>query len=462
MPACPARSDRGKERDLLVSRPKTRNAFVVVVSGLAYPFLIGAAITCIFYALVYRGPLNVPFMHRYFTANPVLFAEAYLFFVGLASLMLKLLDVVGQFVTLPMVTLGDIPAAGQQPEEAGPLFEQLSRLPAAARNSYLGRRLLDALQFVQRKGTAAGLTDELKYLADMDAVRQQDSLGLVRIAIWATPMLGFLGTVIGITQALGHLDTKALATDYQGTMEAMLAGLHVKFDSTALALTLSTLMMFLQFLMDRVETQLLSTVDLRANEQLVGRFQDTGISSHEPHLAVIEQMGRAVVQTTETLVARQTQLWQATIEAAHQQWSQLMPAAGQVLQSSLGTALEQSLQQFAGALTQSEREAAAQTRAQWEQWQTVLAENSRRLQTQQEEMTRQGELLAQVVQVTGDVMTLERSLNENLKALAGTKDFEDLVLSLTAAIHLLTTRLGTAPGTPQVELKDIRTKGRAA
>jgi hypothetical protein len=46
--------------------------------------------------------------------------------------------------------------------------------------------------------------------------------------------------------------------------------------------------------------------------------------------------------------------------------------------------------------------------------------------------------------------------------LAGTKNFENLVLSLTAAIHLLTTRQGVAPGIPPVDLKDVRAKGRAA
>jgi biopolymer transport protein ExbB/TolQ len=433
----------------------------VVLSGLAYPILLGAAITSIFYALVYRGPLDLPFMHRYFTANPVLFAETYLFFVGLASLTLKLLDVLTQFVTLNAATLDPPPEASSQPEDVGSLLQQLDRLPAPARQSYLGRRLRDALQFVQRKGSADGLNDELKYLADMDVARQQDSLGLVRIAIWATPMLGFLGTVIGITQALGHLDTKALATDYQSTMEAMLAGLHVKFDSTALALSLSTIMMFLQFLMDRVETQLLSTVDVRINELLVGRFAETG--GGDPQLASVEKMSRAVIRATESLLERQTQLWQATIDAAHQHWSQVVPAAGQQLQSSVAAAVEQSLRHFSSELAQVEREVGEQARLRGAEWQTMLAENAGQLQAHQHEMVKQSELLLKVVQATGDIIRLERTLNENLTALAGAKNFEDMVMSLTAAIHLLTARLGgPASSVPHVDLHETRCKGRAA
>lgn len=445
-----------------MSRPKERNAFVVIVSSLAWPFLIGGAVTAIFYALVFRGPLNLPFMHRYFAANPVLYAETYLFFVGLASLTLKLLDVLGQFVTFNAVNLGEATEADGSNADAGQLLERLDQLPVPARESYLGRRLRDALQFVQRKGLAVGLNDELKYLADMDVGRQQDSLGLVRIAIWATPMLGFLGTVIGITQALGHLDTKALASDYQGTMEAMLAGLHVKFDSTALALSLSTGMMFLQFLMDRIETHLLSLVDIRVNELLVGRFSEAGAGG-DPQSAAVERMGRTVIRATEGLVQRQAQLWQAALEANQERWSQLLPLLGGQLQTSVGEALRQSLQSFAVELTKAEREASEQARIRWEQWQTALSDSARQLQAQQQEMAKQGELMTQVVKATGEVIGLEQVLNENLRVLAGAKSFEDLVLSLNAAIHLLTTRLGgPVGGLPQVEFMESRTKGRAA
>ena len=126
------------------------------------------------------------------------------------------------------------------------------------------------------------LDDELKYLADMDAARQHDSYALVRIIIWATPMLGFLGTVVGITQALGDLDPKMLATSIQTAMDGLLAGLYVAFDTTALALSLSILLMFFQFFVDRVESQLLLMVDTRVNEELGGSFRERGQLQRPP------------------------------------------------------------------------------------------------------------------------------------------------------------------------------------
>lgn len=444
-----------------MSRRKERNTLVAIVGGLGWPLLIGAAVSSVFYALIYRGPLDLPLMHRYFASHPVLICETGLFFVGLAALILKVFEVFAQYLALDAITLGDTPATGDKAENTAALLEQLSALPGPARHSYLGRRVHEALQAVQRKGSAQGLDDELKYLADLDAARQQESYGLVRIVIWATPMLGFLGTVIGITKALGDLDPRLLATNIQAAMEGLLSGLYVAFDTTALALTLSMILMFIQFLIDRVETQLLGLVDIRSNELLVGRFQEIG-GPHDPHLASVERMNRAVLQATADLVERQVQLWQSTVDAAHAHWSQLMPATGQTLQAALQETIERSLQQFAARMAEVEHAAAGQAQYRWEQWQTALSDHARTMQAQQREMVKQGELLLQVVEATGQIADLERTLNDNLHTLSGAKSFEDMVMSLSAAIHLLTARLGPAPPAAHSERKEPRTKGLAA
>ena len=69
-------------------------------------------------------------------------------------------------------------------------------------------------------------------------------------------------------------------------------------------------------------------------------------------------------------------------------------------------------------------------------------------------MAEHGELMQQVMQATGEVIQLEAALNQNLHSLSGAKNFEDTVMSLSAAIHLLNARLGSAPTDgKQVELQ---------
>ena len=435
---------------------------LAMLGSLGWPLLLGLAGCTLFYAAVFQGVLGSDFFHRYFASHPVSYFATGMFFVGLAALALKLLNLIGQFAAVRMIAL-DAPRAGGVPvERCSAMLDDLEDLSGPARRSYLGNRLREALEYVERKGNADGLDDELKYLADLDAGRQHDSFGLVRIIIWATPMLGFLGTVVGITQALGDLDPKMLATSIQTAMEGLLAGLYVAFDTTALALSLSIVLMFVQFFVDRIENQLLSSVDERVNTELVGRFETTG-NANDPHLASIQRMAEEVIKTSQTLVARQTQLWKTTTEAADQRWAQIAAGFSEQLKSSWCEAMDQSLGRFAERLARTEEDAVDQAQRRWKQWQTALSDNARMLQAQQQEMTKQGDVVARVLEATGDIIRLETLLNENLNSLAGAKNFEDTVMSLAAAIHLLNTRLEpSVDRSQQVDLGQSQSQDRAA
>lgn len=447
-----------------MSRRSHRNGILATANTLGWPILLGAAATSMFYVLVYRGPMDIPVMHRYFASHPVALVATCMFFVGMAALVLKTVQVLMQYAALGRIQLDECPAQGQALADVPRLLQQLEQLPESSQQSYLGRRLRDALSFVRRQGDAGELNEQLKYLADLDVARQHESFSLVRIITWATPMLGFLGTVIGITRALGDLDANQLATDIQGAMDSLLSGLYVAFDTTALALSLSIVLMFVMFAIDRLETQLLAQVDLRAEEALVGRFEQIG-SGHDPYLNSIGRMCQQVVMATEKMVQQQTELWQHALADSQQQWMQAIEGAGKRVDQGLQSTLRECLGSFADRMIDVEDQSAQRVQQRWQQLQWALAEQAGLMQSQQQELVRQGEIMTAVVQATGDVITLEKSLNDNLQTLAGAKNFEETVMSLSAAIHLMSARLGGSGNSPQVDLKHTRhssTKERAA
>lgn len=442
-----------------------QNAIWSLISGIGWPLMLGLGVTIIFYALVFRGPLHHPLMIRYFAGHPINMIETALFFIGLVALVNKTLDVLQQQGSLSSITLGDV-GTPQPVSKVGELLDKLAALPKRLQETYLGRRLSEGLEAVERNGAADKLEDELKYLSDMDGGRQQESYSLVRIIIWATPMLGFLGTVVGITDALGDLgrslgqETPEGGNALQGAMQGLLAGLYVAFDTTAIALCFSIVLMFIQYGIDRVEMELLGQVDKRAAHELIGRFEISGASS-DPQLAAIQRMAQVVVAGTEQLVVRQAELWQQTIHSAHGHWDRLQQSSGEQLQAALTASLNETLQTHATNLARVEQASAEQLQRRWEQWQGVLHENAKLLHAQQLEMGRQGEMMTQAIRAAGDVVQLERALNNNLSALAGAKNFEETVMSLAAAIHLLNARLGRADS-PHVELTAPPTRSRAA
>lgn len=440
-----------------MSQNSKDGSIIGVLRGLFWPIVLGLIPYCAFLLAIRSGVITNELILRYCASHIVSYVATGMFFIGLAALFLKALEVVTQYGTLGNVQLDDPPEDGQKVEEAGGLLDYLESLPRRVRNSYLWRRLRDALLHVERNESADELGDELKYLSDMDAGRQHESYSLVRIIVWATPMLGFLGTVIGIAAALGQFEFKG--EDFTGAVAKLKDGLFVAFDTTALALCLTIALMFIQFLIDRLETSLLAIVDSRANEEMTGRFQQLGGGS-DPSVKTIQRLGQAVVESTEKLVERQSTLWESSIDAAQQKWTQMSHASGEQLQAALATAINAALERYTDRMTQAEQRAAEQLRHRWEQWQVALSENARILHSQQQEIAKQGEVMKQVVEATGDVIKLEQALNDNLGALAGSKNFEDTVMSLSAAIQLLTTKLG--PASQPVDLTQSESQGRAA
>lgn len=421
------------------------------------PLLWGGACSAGFYALYHGQVLRGEFVTRYFAGHPVNYCETVCFFVALAALVLRGLDIAGQLGGLGSVRLPAPPRGGSPPEASEDLLAHLMTWPWSVQESYAAKRLKGALEHVAQAGAADKLDDELKYLADGDRLTAQSGYGLVRLVIWAIPILGFLGTVIGITMAIAELSPEAL----EESLPQVTSGLGVAFDTTALALGLSMILMFVQYLVDGLEQRLLTGVDTLATHELAGRFQVLG-GANDPQVAQVKRIADAMVQATERLVQQQAQLWRATIDEAHQRWTQLTAGAHEVLEESLVAGLTKSLETHARELAVAGRQTDEARQRSLGELQLSLERFAAALAAQQGELSRQGDVLLQVVEASGQVARLEESLNRNLQALAGEQNFEETLHSLSAAIHLLTARLGGAPAAPSVEIRRGRAGNQAA
>ena len=140
----------------------------------------------------------------------------------------------------------------------------------------------------------------------------------------------------------------------------------------------------------------------------------------------------------------------------------MMAETAETVETGLSSALTNSMQTHADNLLHIEDTASARTTERWEQMQVNAQETLTVLRQHQGELTKYGEVSLKVLQATGEITNLEKALNENLRALAGSKNFEDTVMSLSAAIQLLSSRLGKPlPRENQVNL-DSADQERAA
>jgi hypothetical protein len=427
------------------------------------PLLWGTIVSVVFYGLLDSGQLAVlgegleGYFRRYFAGHWVEYVEGTMFFFGLAALVIKLVDLVGQFGSANATLLPAAQTAGQGAADCDRLLAHLAALPVKLRETYLATRLRGALEHVRRLGSADKLDEELKYLSEGAAVSAHGSYALVRIIIWAIPIMGFLGTVIGITMAIANLSPQQL----ENSLPEVTAGLGVAFDTTAVALTQSIILMFVMFVCDKIEGRLLARVDERTMIELADRFEQ-GAASGDPQVVAVRRMADAVLQSVDRLVTRQAELWQGTVQAAQERWSQTATSAQQQVEAALTAALSRSLQAHAQQLAAAEQAAAAQSQRHWAGMQEALVRSTEAIIAQQRELARQGEVLKQVVEGTSQVARLEDALNRNLAALGGSQNFEETVQSLAAVIHLLNARLGQNAGAAAIVRPPSRNVGQAA
>jgi hypothetical protein len=210
----------------------------------------------------------------------------------------------------------------------------------------------------------------------------------------------------------------------------------------------------------QIETQLLTTVDRRAADELIGRFQQLGAAT-DPNVRSIKKMSLSVVSSVEELVERQAALWQEALDATQRRWSDSVHTTQEQIQAGFRSALGETMSTHAEALAQAEQLANQRSTQRWEQIQAATHQQNEILSAQRAEMTRQGEVLLRVLGATGDIVKLESALNRNLSALAGAKNFEDTVMSLAATIHLLNSRLSGKHQEMRLQ-DDTQGKGRAA
>ncbi|MDZ4817362.1 MAG: MotA/TolQ/ExbB proton channel family protein [Planctomycetota bacterium] len=422
------------------------------------PILWGLLLTFLFYIPIRNGQITDPTVLRYLNGHWMERVEVALFFTGIFALVFKFLQVRSQFPITKVRLLEVVPVNSQQIEDCPALLDRLYSLPASWQSSYQVQRLRELIEIVQRKNSTDSLDADTKYLSEMDAARASHSYGFVRIVIWALPILGLLGTVIGLTDVIGHLSLEHL----NESLPAIAAGLAVAFDTTAIALGFSMVLMFLQYFIDRQENYLLTLVDDRINWEMSGRFEESTTASQDPASQALRRMTETLMQSTEKLVARQAELWQATISAAHSRWQTLSSSAGDQLTSSMGAALEKSLRAHANQLALAEQTAAKSAQENWKQLQHALTRNADSAVLQQQELTKQSEVLLKVVEATGQISQLEQTLNRNLETLSGAKHFEETVLSLAAAVQLLSARMQGASDIRPIELPRTKRAGQAA
>ncbi len=235
---------------------------------------IGTACAAAFLGL---APLLLPpqsmLYYLFFHHGWVPYVCVLLFFCAFWMLVLKLPTLNGEFAAFDLELLPQQHNQVIDAPTSRKILARINRLDRKQKSRMLVSRIRQALMRFNQLGTAEKLDDLLRYRADTDLSAMESSYAAPRFIIWAIPVLGFVGTVMGISTGVQHFSTLIqTASNLQGlrhSLKGVTYGLGQAFQTTMLALTLSLILMLIMSIVQHREDHLLAAIDEYCAENLL-------------------------------------------------------------------------------------------------------------------------------------------------------------------------------------------------
>lgn len=209
---------------------------------------------------------------------------AFLFWAG-TILVFKWLKLIEQKSAMVVDVLPTDLAEEISLENLDAFVDNVHKLPQKQKKSFLVNRVLRGLEHFRVRKNAGEVSELLQSQSEIDANHVDASYSLLKVFIWAIPILGFIGTVIGISAAVGSFSgSLADSSDISKLKESLndvTAGLATAFDTTLVALVMSLIVKFPMSAMQKAENGLLNWVDEYCNENLIKRLKDSSDSFDE-------------------------------------------------------------------------------------------------------------------------------------------------------------------------------------
>lgn len=248
---------------------------------------IGAVLFAAWYGILY--PFNPPttmassqynimqYMAAMFIQRTwVNFAETFFFMWAIAIVYLKFQKLRHQREALYLDVLPVELGQEINAQNVGTFIDHVYNLPHRLRDSLMVNRIRKGLELFEVKTNSGDVGSMMSSQSDIDSARIGGSYSLLKVFLWAIPILGFIGTVLGLSQAIGSMDLSD-AKDVDkiiGSISKVTGGLGTAFDTTLLGLVLAMVLQFPMSALSKREDDNLNDIDAFCNEVLMPRLND--------------------------------------------------------------------------------------------------------------------------------------------------------------------------------------------
>ena len=207
--------------------------------------------------------------------------------------------------------------------------EHIINFPLALRNTYIVNRIRKALEFFYVRQNNQDVAQMITSQSEVDAAKVGGSYSMVKVFLWAIPIMGFIGTVLGIGAAIGGFGAVFSAGDggdmsqIKEPLLTVLSSMGVAFDTTLLALVFSSLLSFPAAAFQNSEDDLVTDVDEYCIDNLLKRLNDGGPSKDfDTDAGLLQAVGEAMANNQKDIMSRFEGVQKGMSESLENQSSQ--------------------------------------------------------------------------------------------------------------------------------------------
>lgn len=238
--------------------------------------ILGLALTGGFFAALL--PIHETWFAQIFCARgSTQYATVFLAAWSLAILLVKWAKLRAQRPALALRVLPESLDFVLSEETAGDLLENIEARVEDPHRFLLLNRIQRSLNSLKNMRRVSDVDDVLRSQAEIDENYLDSTYTLAQAFIWAIPVLGFIGTVLGLSQAISAFGTilahDAQITELKSGLLQVTAGLAVAFDTTLVALVAALVIHLLLTGLRKRENEFLDECDDYCHKNIVTKVR---------------------------------------------------------------------------------------------------------------------------------------------------------------------------------------------
>ena len=249
-----------------------------------FSFLLGIVFFGIFYAVLFLmlSFYDVPMINMFFHGGPEHRSLIPYFIVFLSSWTLAILFIKSRKLALQQraLTLKIVPEDVDfvlAPNSASQILNEMYEKVDDPQKFLLLNRIVRSISNLKNIGRISDVAEGLASQAENDENYLESTYTLAKGFIWAIPVLGFIGTVLGLSQAIGGfgkvVSQGADLDKLKESLGGVTAGLSIAFETTLIALVFALIIQLLLTMLKAKEETFLDECSDYCHKHIIAKLK---------------------------------------------------------------------------------------------------------------------------------------------------------------------------------------------